>query len=187
MKCIMLILALTVSASADEGVSELCKDLINSIAADDPVAYAQCYTTIQHRKRGMSSTWTAEDMKRIQDKFRQRNTTIWHSFRVIREQIADPKARLQFVSAEAKVKTETFRNVRVAITSSILCRFRVNGQEWVLLLDDGIFLDGRWFLADDPVSLETPKRKIRFRPSGRDKDGHLIYGRVIEKNSTTTP
>jgi hypothetical protein len=189
MKRIMtaLLLALAscaISARADEGVNELCRDLINSIAADDPVAYAQCYTTIRHRKSGMkkiSPTLTDKDMQRIEDKFRKRNTTIRHSFRIIREQIADPKARMQFVSAEAKVKTEMFGNTNVTVTSSILCRFKVNEQEWVLLLDDGIFLDNRWFLSDDPVSLETPTKKIGFRPSGRDKDGRIIYGRVTKK------
>ena len=52
-------------------------------------------------------------------------------------------------------------------------------EEWVLHLDDGVLQDGQWFLSDDPVSLETPTKKILFRPAGRDKDGRLIYGRVI--------
>ena len=183
MKRIMpaLVLALVswgASVKADEGVNELCKDLINSIAADDPVAYAQCFTTIRQIKSGtkmMAPKLTDKDMQRIEDKFRKRNTTIRHSFRIIQEQIADPKASLKFVSAEAKVKTENFGTTRVTSTSSILCRFKVNEQEWVLNLDDGVFLEDQWFLSDDPVSLETHDKKILFRLFDSR------YGRVIEK------
>ena len=170
------------SATADEGIDELCREVLNSIAADDPVAYAQCYSTNRHRKRQMSKlgpSLSAEDTQRLLGKFRQRNTTIRHSFRIMREQIPDPKAEIKFVSAEAKVKTETFRGLTITTTSQILLRFRVDEEEWVLDLDDGVLLDGQWFLSDDPVSLETPTKKILFRPSGRDKDGRIIYGRVI--------
>ena len=169
-------------ATADERIDELCRELLDSIAADDPVAYAQCYTTISHWKRVISklnTTGDPVDRQRLLGKLRDRNTTIRHSFRIMREQIADPKAKIEFVSAEANVETETFMGVRTTGTSRILCRFRVNGEEWVLDLDDGVLLDGQWFLSDDPVSLETPTKKILFRPSGRDKDGRLIYGRVI--------
>jgi len=169
-------------ATADERIDELCRELLDSIAADDPVAYAQCYTTISHRKRQISKLNLpshAVDRQRLLGKLRDRNTTIRHSFRIMREQIADPKAKIEFVSAEANVETETFMGVRTTGTSRILCRFRVNGEEWVLDLDDGVLQDGQWFLSDDPVSLETPTKKILFRPSGRDKDGRIIYGRVI--------
>ena len=170
------------SEAAEDGIEELCREVLNSIAADDPVAYAQCYSTNRHRKRQMSklgSSLSADDTQRLLGKFRQRNTTIRHSFRIMREQIPDPKAEIKFVSAEAKVKTETFRGLTITTTSQILLRFRVDEEEWVLHLDDGVLQDGQWFLSDDPVSLETPTKKILFRPSGRDKDGRLIYGRVI--------
>jgi hypothetical protein len=173
------------SAAADEGIEELCRELLDSIAADDPVAYAQCYTTIRHRKRQMSKLnppVSAKDRQRLLGKLRDRNTTIRYSFRIMREQIAGPKAKIEFVSAEAKVETLEFKGVRTAGTSEILCRFRVNGEEWVLDLDDGILLDGQWFLSDDPSSLENRFKRINFRPSGRDKEGNTIYGRVIEKN-----
>ncbi len=173
------------SAAAEDGIEELCREVLNSIAADDPVAYAQCYSTIRQRKRQMSkleAPLPVEERQRLLGKFRQRNTTIRHSFRIMREQIPDPKAKIEFVSAEAKVKTETFRGLSITTTSQILLRFRVDDEEWVLLLDDGISLDGEWFLGDDPISLETPTKKILFRPSGRDKDGRIIYGRVIEKD-----
>ena len=175
-------------ATADEGIDELCRELLDSIAADDPVAYAQCYSTNRHRKRQMSKlgpSLSAEDTQRLLGKFRQRNTTIRHSFRIMREQIPDPKAEIKFVSAEANVKTETFMGVRTTGTSRILCRFRVNGEEWVLDLDDGILLDGQWFLSDDPSSLENRFRMINFRPSGRDKEGNIVYGRVVEKRQET--
>lgn len=165
------------SAAAEDGIEELCREILDSIAADDPVAYAQCYSTIRHRKRQMSklgAPLSTEDRQRLLGKFRQRNTTIHHSFRIMREQIPDPKAKIEFVSAEAKVKTETFRAVSITGTSQILLRFRVNDEEWVLHLDDGVLLDGEWFLGDDPVSLETPTKKVRFRPSGRDKNGQTI-------------
>lgn len=183
MKRIMpaMVLALVcweVNAKADEGVNELCRDLINSIAADDPVAYAQCFTTIRQIKSGakmMAPTLTDKDLQRIEDKFRKRNTTIRHSFRIIQEQIGDPKASLKFVSAEAKVKTEKIGNTHVTSTSSILCRFNVNEQKWVLRLDDGVLLENQWFLSDDPVSLETHQKKILLRPfNGK-------YGHVTEK------
>ena len=170
------------SAAAEDGIEELCREVLNSIAADDPVAYAQCYSTNRHRKRQMSKLGpplSADDTQRLLGKFRQRNTTIRHSFRIMREQIPDPKAKIKFVSAEAKVKTETFRGLTITTTSQILLRFRVDEEEWVLHLDDGVLQDGQWFLSDDPVSLETPTKKILFRPSGRDKDGRIIYGRVI--------
>ena len=169
-------------ATAVEGIDELCRELLDSIAADDPVAYAQCFTTISHRKRQISNLnhpGHAVDRQRILAKLRERNTTIRHSFRIMREQIANPKAKIEFVSAEANVKTETFMGVRTTGTSRILLRFRVDEEEWVLHLDDGVLQDGQWFLSDDPVSLETPTKKILFRPSGRDKDGRIIYGRVI--------
>ena len=169
-------------ATADEGIDELCRELLDSIAADDPVAYAQCYTTISHRKKQISKlnlSSHAVDRQRILAKLRERNTTIHHSFRIMREQIPDPKAKIKFVSAEAKVKTETFRGLTITATSQILLRFRVDEEEWVLHLDDGVLQDGQWFLSDDPVSLETPTKKILFRPSGRDKNGRIIYGRVI--------
>ena len=175
-------------ATADEGIDELCRELLDSIAADDPVAYAQCYTTISHRKRQISKLNLpshAVDRQRLLAKLRLRNTTIRHSFRIMREQIADPKAKIEFVSAEANVKTETFMGVRITCTSRILCRFRVNGEEWVLDLDDGILLDGQWFLSDDPSSLENRFRIINFRPSGRDKEGNIVYGRVVEKRQET--
>jgi hypothetical protein len=86
---------------------------------------------------------------------------------------------IKFVSADAKVKTETFRGLTTTTTSQILLRFRVGDEEWVMDLDDGVLKDGQWFLSDDPASLETPTKKILFRPSGRDKDGRIIYGRVI--------
>ena len=170
------------SEAAEDGIEELCREVLNSIAADDPVAYAQCYSTNRHRKRQMSKLGpplSVDDTQRLLGKFRQRNTTIRHSFRIMREQIPDPKAKIQFVSAEAKVKTETFRGLTITATSQILLRFRVDEEEWVLHLDDGVLQDGQWFLSDDPVSLETPTKKILFRPSGRDKDGRIIYGRVI--------
>jgi len=170
------------SVAAEDGIEELCREVLNSIVADDPVAYAQCYSTNRHRKRQMSKLGpplSTEDTQRLLSKFRQRNTTIRHSFRIMREQIPDPKAKIKFVSAEAKVKTETFRGLTITATSQILLRFRVDEEEWVLHLDDGVLQDGQWFLSDDPVSLETPTKKILFRPSGRDKDGRLIYGRVI--------
>ena len=170
------------SAAAEDGVEELCREVLNSIVADDPVAYAQCYSTNRHRKRQMSKLGlplSTDDTQRLLGKFRQRNTTIRHSFRIMREQIPDPKAKIKFVSAEAKVKTETFRGLTITTTSQILLRFRVDDEEWVLHLDDGVLQDGQWFLSDDPVSLETPTKKILFRPSGRDKDGRIIYGRVI--------
>ena len=125
----------------------------------------------------------AADRQRLLEKFRQRNTTIRHSFRIMREQIPGAKAKIEFVSAEAKVETEMFRGLRVTKSGEILLRFRVNDEEWALRLDDGISLDGEWFLGDDPISLETPTKKILFRPSGKDKDGRLIYGRVIENDS----
>ena len=176
------------NAAADEGIDELCRELLDSIAADDPVAYAQCYTGIRHRKRAMSLLIVSdEDRQRLLDKFRDRNTTIRHSFRIMQEQIAGPKAKIEFISAEAKVETETFRGVRTTLTSQILCRFRVNGEEWVLDLDDGILLDGQWFLSDDPSSLENGMKRINFRPSGRDKEGNTIYGRVVEKNPPNSP
>ena len=170
------------SAAAEDGIEELCREVLNSIASDDPVAYAQCYSTNRHRKRQMSKLGpspSADDTQRLLGKFRQRNTTIRHSFRIMREQIPDPKAEIKFLSAEAKVKTETFRGLTITTTSQILLRFRVDEEEWVLHLDDGVLQDGQWFLSDDPVSLETPTKKILFRPSGRDKDGRIIYGRVI--------
>ena len=169
-------------ATAVEGIDELCRELLDSIAADDPVAYAQCYTTISHRKKQISKLNLSShdvDRQRLLGKLRDRNTTIRHSFRIMREQIPDPKAKIQFVSAEAKVKTETFKGLTITATSQILLRFRVNEEEWILHLDDGVLQDGQWFLSDDPVSLETPTKKILFRPSGRDKDGRIIYGRVI--------
>ena len=170
------------SAAAEDGIEELCREVLNSIASDDPVAYAQCYSTNRHRKRQMSKLGpplSTDDTRRLLGKFRQRNTTIRHSFRIMREQIPDPKAEIKFLSAEAKVKTETFRGLTITTTSQILLRFRVDEEEWVLHLDDGVLQDGQWFLSDDPVSLETPTKKILFRPSGRDKDGRIIYGRVI--------
>ncbi len=175
-------------AAEDEGIDELCRELLDSIAADDPVAYAQCYTTIRHQKRAMSLLSVSdEDRQRHLGKLRDRNTTIRHSFRIMREQIAGPKAKIEFVSAEAKVGTETFRGFRSTGTSQILCRFRVNGEEWVLDLDDGILLDGQWFLSDDPSSLENRLKRIDFRPSGRDKEGNIIYGRVEEKKPPNSP
>jgi len=176
------------SAAAEDGVEELCREVLNSIAADDPVAYAQCYSTNRHRKRQMSKlgpSLSAEDTQRLLAKLRLRNTTIRHSFRIMREQIADPKAKIEFVSAEANVKTETFMGVRITCTSRILCRFRVNGEEWVLDLDDGVLLDGQWFLSDDPSSLENRFKMINFRPSGRDNEGNIVYGRVVEKRQET--
>jgi hypothetical protein len=181
---VIVLASCLVSATADEGIDELCRELLDSIAADDPVAYAQCYSTIRHRKRQLSKSAPpvpAEDRQRLLGKFRERNTTIRHSFRIMREQVPDPKTKIKFVSAEAKVTTETFRGLSITGASEILCRFRVNNEQWVLVLDDGILLDGQWFLGDDPVSLETPTKKIRFRPSGRDKDGRIIYGRVTKK------
>ena len=86
---------------------------------------------------------------------------------------------------EAKVKTETFRGLTITTTSQILLRFRVDEEEWVLDLDDGILLDGQWFLSDDPSSLENRFRMINFRPSGRDKEGNIVYGRVVEKRQET--
>ena len=172
----------SLSAAAEDGIEELCREVLNSIAADDPVAYAQCYSTNRHRKRQMSKLrppLSTDDSQRLLGKFRQRNTTIRHSFRIMREQIADPKAKIKFVSADAKVKTETFRGLTTTTTSQILLRFRVDDEEWVMDLDDGVLKDGQWFLSDDPASLETPTKKILFRPSGRDKDGRIIYGRVI--------
>ena len=172
----------TLSAAAKDGIEELCREVLNSIAADDPVAYAQCYSTNRHRKWQMSKLGpplSADDTQRLLGKFRQRNTTIRHSFRIMREQIPDPKAKIQFVSVDAKIKTETFRGLTITATSQILLRFRVDDEEWALHLDDGVLQDGQWFLSDDPVSLETPTKKILFRPSGRDRDGRLIYGRVI--------
>ncbi|MBT3468317.1 MAG: hypothetical protein HN467_03235 [Opitutae bacterium] len=187
MKHIFAALVLTMaccsfSVAAEDGIEELCREVLNSIVADDPVAYAQCYSTNRHRKRQMSKLGlplSTDDTQRLLGKFRQRNTTIRHSFRIMREQIPDPKAKIKFVSAEAKVKTETFRGLTITTTSQILLRFRVDDEEWVLHLDDGVLQDGQWFLSDDPVSLETPTKKILFRPSGRDKDGRIIYGRVI--------
>ena len=143
-------------ATADEGIDELCRELLDSIAADDPVAYAQCYTTVRHRKNQISKLNLpshAVDRQRLLAKLRKRNTTIRHSFRIMQEQIGDPKAKIEFVSAEANVETVTFMGVRTTGTSRILCRFRVNGEEWVLDLDDGVLLDGQWFLSDDPSSL----------------------------------
>jgi hypothetical protein len=172
----------SLSVAAEDGIEELCREVLNSIAADDPVAYAQCYSTNRHRKWQMSKLGpplSADDTQRLLGKFRQRNTTIRHSFRIMREQIPDPKAKIKFVSAEAKVKTETFKGLTITATSQILLRFRVDDEEWALHLDDGVLQDGQWFLSDDPVSLETPNKKILFRPSGRDRDGRLIYGRVI--------
>ncbi|MGB0155491.1 MAG: hypothetical protein ACPGFB_15805 [Verrucomicrobiales bacterium] len=176
------------SAAADEGIDELCRELLDSIAADDPVAYAHCYTTIRH-SRGQMSLLDAsdEDRQRLLGKLRDRNTTIRQSFRIMREQIAGPGAKIEFTSAEAKVETETFRGVRSTGTSQILCRFRANSEEWVLDLDDGILLDGQWFLSDDPSSLENRFQRIDFRPSGKDKEGNIIYGRVIEKNPPNSP
>ena len=176
------------SAAAEDGVEELCREVLNSIAADDPVAYAQCYSTNRHRKRQMSKlgpSLSAEDTQRLLGKFRQRNTTIRHSFRIMREQIPDPKAEIKFLSAEAKVKTETFRGLTITTTSQILLRFRVDDEEWVLDLDDGVLQDGQWFLSDDPSSLENRFRMINFRPSGRDKEGNIVYGRVVEKRQET--
>ena len=183
--CAVLVLAMaccSFSAAAEDGIEELCREVLNSIASDDPVAYAQCYSTNRHRKRQMSKLGpplSTDDTRRLLGKFRQRNTTIRHSFRIMREQIPDPKAEIKFLSAEAKFKTETFRGLTITTTSQILLRFRVDEEEWVLHLDDGVLQDGQWFLSDDPVSLETPTKKILFRPSGRDKDGRIIYGRVI--------
>jgi len=177
-------------ATADEGIDELCRELLDSIVADDPVAYAQCYTTISHRKKQISKLNLpshAVDRQRLLGKLRDRNTTIRHSFRIMREQIADPKAKIEFLSAEANVETETFMGVRTTGTSRILCRFRVNGEEWVLNLDDGVLLNGQWFLSDDPSSLENRFKMINFRPSGRDKEGNIVYGRVIEKNLPNSP
>ena len=105
----------------------------------------------------------------------------------MREQIADPKAKIEFVSAEANMETETFMGVRTTGTSRILCRFRVNGEEWVLDLDDGVLLDGQWFLSDDPSSMENRFRMINFRPSGRDKEGNIAYGRIVEKSLPNSP
>ena len=170
------------NAAAEDGIEELCREVLNSIAADDPVAYAQCYSTNRHRKRQMSKLGpplSTDDTRRLLGKFRQRNTTIRHSFRIMREQIPDPKAEIKFLSVKAKVKKENFRGLTITTTSQILLRFRVDEEEWVLHLDDGVSLNGEWFLSDDPVSLETPTKKILFRPSGRDKDGRIIYGRVI--------
>ena len=174
------------SAAAEDGIDELCREVFDSIAADDPVAYAQCYSTIRHRKRQMTKlepALPAADRQRLLGKFRQRNTTMRHSLRIMREQIPDAKATIEFVSAEAKVETETHRGLRFTKSSEIVLPFRVDDEEWALHLDDGISLDGEWFLGDDPISLETPTKKILFRPSGRDrdKDRRIIYGRVIEK------
>ena len=105
----------------------------------------------------------------------------------MREQIGDPKAKIEFVSAEANVETVTFMGVRTTGASRILCRFRVNGEEWVLDLDDGVLLDGQWFLSDDPSSLENRFKMINFRPSGRDKEGNIVYGRVIKKPPSNSP
>ena len=178
---LIVVFALTggaASATADEDVDNLCTDLINSIAANDLIAYAQCWSTIRHTTRGMKTLFpnlTDKDMQRIEDKFHARNTTIRHSFRVIREQVTDPNAKIQFVSAETRVKTETIGDNEISGFSMLLCRFRVNEQEWLLKLDDGILLDNRWFLSDDPVSLETHEKRIKLRKfKGK-------YGHVTEK------
>ena len=173
------------SATADEGIDKLCRELLNSLAADDPVAYAQCYTTYRQTEQRWSKVeppLPEHEMKRLLGKLRERNTTIRHSFRIMREQIADPKAKIEFVSAEAEVNTKTFMGVVITGTTDLVCRFRVNDEEWILDLDDAILLDGHWFITDDPASLETPANKINFRPSGKDKYGRIIYGRVTEKN-----
>ena len=183
-----IILAMTSylpGAAADNGIEELCRELLDSIAANDPVAYAQCYTTFRHRKKAMDNLnlpADAVDRKRLLGKLRDRNTTIRHSFKIMRDQIIDDLAEIEFVSVEANVKTETFMGVRTTGTSRIVCRFRVDGEEWVLDLDDGILLDGMWYLSDDPSSLENRFKKINFRPSGRDAEGNIIYGRVTQKN-----
>lgn len=173
------------SAVADEGIEELCRELLESIAANDPVAYAQCYTTIRHRKKQMGKLncpVDAVDRKRLLGKLRDRNTTIRNSFKIMRDHIIDAMAEIEFVSVEANVKTETFMGVRATGTSRIVCRFRVDSEEWVLDLDDGILLDGMWYLSDDPSYLENRFKKINFRPSGKDAEGNTIYGRVTEKN-----
>ena len=120
--CAVSVLAMaccSFSAAAEDGIEELCREVLNSIASDDPVAYAQCYSTNRHRKRQMSKLGpplSADDTQRLLGKFRQRNTTIRHSFRIMREQIPDPKAKIQFVSADANVKTETFKGLTITAT-----------------------------------------------------------------------
>ena len=97
------------------------------------------------------------------------------------------EAYVTALAAEANVETETFMGVRTTGTSRILCRFRVNGEEWVLDLDDGVLLDGQWFLSDDPSSMENRAKMINFRPSGRDKEGNIVYGRIVEKSLPNSP
>ena len=120
--CAVSVLAMaccSFSAAAEDGIEELCREVLNSIASDDPVAYAQCYSTNRHRKRQMSKLGlplSTKDAQRLLGKFRQRNTTIRHSFRIMREQIADPKAKIKFVSADAKVKTQTHMHARLSLS-----------------------------------------------------------------------
>ncbi len=80
----------------------------------------------------MKPSLPAADRQRLLGKFRQRNTTIRHSLRIMREQIPDPKAEIEFISTEANVETETVRGVSFTKSSEILLRFRVDDEEWVL-------------------------------------------------------
>ena len=48
-------------------------------------------------------------------------------------------------------------------------------------------LNGQWFLSDDPSSMENRFGMFKFGPSVRDKEGNIVYGRVVEKSLPNSP
>ena len=152
-------------ANVDEGIDHLARKLIQAISVNDPIAYAQCFTTVDQTLDGLQVMFpriTEKELNRFRKKFHDRNVGIRHSFDIIRKQIPETESKVVFVSAEAE-GFEDIDAIDATSCSTIRLRFSIDGLPWTLTLDDGILLGNYWYLGDDPVSLESERTKINLR------------------------
>lgn len=153
--------------SAEEALGE---SLVAAIAADDVVAYSQCWISsrrIVAMMKGIGIDLPADAPNDIREKHALRNKDIAESFRKIQSLIDSRKIDRQSIRLKECVALSVRERKAPNGTIKKAGRFNlvliVNGEEWRFDINDGFVDNGVWYFSDSPVNLFAGDTILSFR------------------------
>ena len=133
-----------------QGIEQLCSDFVEAIARDNSVAYCHCWIPAW-RLRDLSKKHTpSRDSAKVYEYAYARDRVVATMFQPLRnelEKVSKDLSGMRLITADATVEKKrdmlsTSRiNLTIQVTKNTTVRYTV---------DDGVYLDGRWYFVDKP-------------------------------------
>jgi hypothetical protein len=142
---------------AEENYKDLGKSLVDSLTRGDLVEYSACWVT----KRALSAeltkkeAWTKEQEQVIDSEMAKRNSNIIYSFEVIQKALKEyeiDQKSLTLTAILARVDPEESEHFKTVPGFDI--QVKSNKGDMVITIDDGIYIDKKWYFSDSPTNLE---------------------------------